>query len=234
MMRFVLKQFLTVCAFSLILCGAGALRVCAQDETYKFDIGASVGMSGYIGDATGSNMFAHPGVAAAASFNYRPDSRWAVGGVLSTASLRGDTRDAATALPGGASYTFSSQVYDLSARVEYNFFAFGMGETYKRLKRWSPYMALGMGATMASVRNDKAYVGLSVPMAVGVKFMVRPRFALRAEMRMTKVLTDNLDGIDDPMGIESNFLKNNDWHTALTVGFTYEFGKRCAACHYVD
>ncbi len=234
MTRFVRHRIVLAMGVLLLLCGVAPASVCAQDETYKFDFGANVGMSGYIGDATGGNMFAHPGVAAGLAFNYRPDSRWAVGGMLSTASLKGDTADSDNYLPDGARYTFTSQVFDLSGRVEFNFFSFGMGETYKRLRRWTPYMAVGVGMSLASVKNDKAYVGLSIPMAVGVKFMVKPRLALRAEMRMTKVLTDNLDGIDDPLRIESNFLKNNDWHSAITVGFSYEFGKRCQACHYVD
>ena len=50
----------------------------AQDvESYKFDIGASAGMSGYLGDANQSNMFRHPGVAAALTGRYLADERWA-------------------------------------------------------------------------------------------------------------------------------------------------------------
>ena len=34
--------------------------------------------------------------------------------------------------------------------------------------------------------------------------------------------------------IKSSFLKNNDWYSRLSVGITYEFGRRCETCHYVD
>nr|WP_302064290.1 hypothetical protein [uncultured Duncaniella sp.] len=36
----------------------------AQPETYRFDLGAGIGMSGYLGDANESNLLSHPGFAA--------------------------------------------------------------------------------------------------------------------------------------------------------------------------
>ena len=42
----------------LTVCASGAY---AQSAPYKFDMGVSLGMSGYIGDANSSNPFRHPG-----------------------------------------------------------------------------------------------------------------------------------------------------------------------------
>ena len=73
---------------------AGLLCVCpatGQSAPYKFDIGAQLGMSGYIGDANRSNPFAHPGFDGEISMRYLPDTRWALRAVLSTFSLSGDT-----------------------------------------------------------------------------------------------------------------------------------------------
>ena len=46
----------------------------------------------------------------------------------------------------------------------------------------------------------------------------------------------HIDGKDlsDLATIKSSFLKNNDWYSRFTVGISYEFGKRCETCHYVD
>lgn len=125
---------------------AGLLCVCpatGQSAPYKFDIGAQLGMSGYIGDANRSNPFAHPGFDGEISMRYLPDTRWALRAVLSTFSLSGDTRDMSDVLPSGAAYSFSAQAYELSVRGEFNFLPYGIGETYKRLRRWSPIGTVG-------------------------------------------------------------------------------------------
>lgn len=132
-------------------------------------------------------------------------------------------------------HTRSSLIYTTSEpRAEFNFFGYGIGETYKRLKRWSPYLSLGLGVTLASCDGTSA--ALSLPMAFGVKYKLRPRLNLMAEFAMTKVFGDHVDGpqLSDLYTIKSSFLKNTDWYSTIMITISYEFGKRCATCHYVD
>ncbi len=227
---------LTVAVTLLAALMAGSGRAHAQEEEYKFDLGIGLGMSGYLGDVNYSNMFRRPGFAGQISFRYLADSRWAIRGVLTTASISGNTADTSMQLPDGQHYSFTSQIYDLGARAEFNFFGYGIGETYKRLRRWSPYLALGLGATLSAPGGGNAFAAMSVPMAFGVKFKLRPRWNLATEFCMTWLLGDKADGRDlsDLYGIKSTFLKNNDWHSNLMVSISYEFGKRCVTCHYVD
>jgi hypothetical protein len=53
---------------------------------------------------------------------------------------------------------------------------------------------------------------------------------------MTKVFNDHVDGkeLSDLTTIKSSFVKNNDWYSRFAVSLTYEFGKRCETCHYVE
>ena len=146
-----------------------ALQCSADDfASYKFDVGAHFGMSGYLGDANESNMFKHPGYTAGASFRYLPNSRWAFRGIFSTGSLSGNTADYEDVFPGGVNYEFSSQFYDLGGRCEFNFFNYGIGETYKKMRRWSPYLSVGIGATLATCDGNSAFA-LNIPMGIGVK-----------------------------------------------------------------
>lgn len=204
-------------------------------EEYKFDIGAGIGMSGYLGDANESNMFAHPGVAFNATFRYLINSRWAIRGMLTGVSLSGSTADMDNVLPEGKVYDFKSSVYDLGARAEFNFFNYGIGETYKRLTRISPYLSLGLGLAMASSGGDTS-VAMSLPMGFGVKYKLRPRLNLGLEFSMTKVFGDKVDSseLTDLYQIKSSFLKNTDWYSSLMFTVTYEFGKRCVTCHRID
>jgi len=213
----------------------GSNGISAQDAPYKFDAGAGIGMSGYLGDVNESNMFKHPGIAAQLAGRYIFDARWALRANLALASLSGNSKDFDMVLPDNKSYEFKSTVYDLGIRGEFNFFPYGMGETYKRLRRWSPYLAVGIGATMSKV-EDGTYVALSLPMAFGIKLKLNKRLNFMAEFSVSKILGDHVDGKDitDLYTIKSSFLKNNDWTSALTFSFSYEFGERCSTCHYVE
>ncbi|MBO4942652.1 MAG: outer membrane beta-barrel protein [Muribaculaceae bacterium] len=214
---------------------ACAVTATAQTSPYKFDFGAALGMSGYIGDANRSNVFKSPGFDGELSMRYIGDSRWAVRGVVSTFGLSGSTDGMADILPDNASYSFTSQVYELSVRGEFNFFAYGIGETYKRLRRWTPYITVGIGGAMASSGGNTAGA-FTIPMGLGLKFKLRPRLNLGVEFSMTKAFSDHFDGprLSDLNQIKTAFYKNTDWYSRLTVGITYEFGERCETCHYVD
>lgn len=221
-------------ATMLLLWAASAESVHAQEETYKFDLGVAGGMSGYLGDVNKANMFKNPGFAGQVSFRYMFDTRWAIRGLLTTAGLKGDSSQFKDHFPNGENYSFTSQIYDLGVRGEFNFFPYGIGETFKRLKRWTPYVGVGVGLCMSS-SEGKNYFTATIPLAVGVKFKVAPRVNLHAEFCASYAFGDHLDGaLTDLHQIKHEFLKNTDWHTNILIGISYEFGKRCSTCHYKD
>lgn len=229
-----MKQAGTTLLFIVMMLFVSIPMSAEEYASYKFDVGVHAGMSGYLGDANESNIFQHPGYTAGASFRYLPNGRMAVRGIFTTASLSGNTADFDDKFPGGENYSFTSQIYDLGARFEFNFFNYGIGETYKRMRRWSPYLSLGVGATLAACEGNTAFA-VNIPMGVGVKYKVMPRLNLGLEFSMTKVFGDNVDGeISDLYNISSSFLKNTDWYSQIAFSITYEFGKRCETCHYVD
>ena len=204
-------------------------------DSYRYDVGAGIGTSGYLGDANESNLLKSLGFSANAGVRYLFDSRWAAKAQFSVATLSGNTADFENVLPDNAQYKFNSTVYDLSIKGEANFFAYGIGETYKRLRRWTPYATLGVGLTLASTESG-ASVAFSIPMGIGFKFKLSRRLNLNAEFTMTKVFGDKIDSeqLTDLYRIESSFLKNTDWFSTLSVGVSYEFGPRCATCNRID
>lgn len=207
-----------------------ALQV-AVAQDYRYEAGLSLGMSGYLGDLNKGNMFRHPGFEAGAVFRYIADSRWAIKAMLATAGISGNSDG--IVFPGGEKYSFSAQLYDLGAQVEFNFLNFGMGSKYLKLKRCSPYLVLGLGATLSHHANGNSAT-LNLPMGVGVKYKITERLNVGAEFTMRKSFSDNLDGMRDVIGIESGFAKNTDWYSFMMFTVTYEFSKRCRTCHYDD
>lgn len=229
-----MKKIARIIVLTVAVC-LGALSGKGQTAPYKFDLGASVGLSGYLGDANSTNMFRHPGFTADLRGAYLIDTRWQLRALLSINGMSGNTSEIANVLPADEQFSFSSQAIDLAVRGEFNFFSYGIGETYKRLKRWSPYLAVGVGVTLG-LCDGSTVVAPSIPMAFGFRFKAKERLNLFAEFSMTKVFTDHLDGkeLADLNHIKTDFYKSTDWFSRLTIGLTYEFGKRCETCHYVD
>ena len=133
-------------------------------------------------------------------------------------------------LPGGETYKFNSQLYDIGARFEFNFFNYGIGYTYKRLHRLTPYLSLGIDAALSTCDGNTAFA-LSIPMGAGVKYKLSERWNLGFEFTMSKLLGDKADGFsaDSLTGI-----KNTDWCATMLFSVTYMFNKKCVQCHYVD
>ena len=209
-------------------------KAVAQDVTYKWDAGGATGLSGYLGDYSQSNPFVRPGFRISLSGSYILDSRWSFRTMAGVSSISGTSNGIGGGLPPDAPTGFRSILGDLTLRAEFNFFAYGEGETFKRLSRWTPYIAAGAGVVVASPQGASVNVAPLMPLALGVKFRLRPRLNLSGEFSMAKSFTDGLDGKSDLYGIAGCWLKNTDWVSTLTIGITYEFGERCLACHYFD
>lgn len=206
----------------------------AVAQEYRYEVGPTLGIAGYLGDVNRGNLFAHPGLAAGAMGRYVANSRWAFKAGLTYARISGSTHDSNTRWPGGLGVDFKSNLYDLSATAEFNFFHFGAGPRYKNYKRLSPYMVLGLGAVLSSTGSGNTGLSLTLPMGVGVKYKLKERMNVSFEFTMRKDFGDKLDNVSDPYGIKHSFAKNTDWHALALFTLTYEFSKRCTKCHYVE
>lgn len=209
-----------------------ATLMAAQAQEYRFEVGGALGMSGYLGDANNANLLKKPGYVAGGLFRYIINSRMALKANLLTAKISGNSANLANTYPDAQTYAFSSQLYDLGAQFEFNFLNYGIGSKYLKLKRFSPYLTLGVGATLATGDGD-AFT-LNVPMGIGVKYKLSERLNIGLEFTMRKTFSDELDGLKDLNGITSGFAKNTDWYSFTMISITYEFSKRCRTCHYVE
>lgn len=204
-------------------------------EDYRFDIGAGLGMTGYLGDANTANLWSEPGWDFEALFRYIANPRWAFKTNFYAGNLRGDSSKMTNVFPGGETFSFSTTFYELGEMVEFNFFNYGMGETYRKLKRISPYIAAGIGMTVWSI-DGKTGAAFNIPLGVGLKYKLSQRWNIGFEFLMKKTFSDRLDGeqLKDPYGIKSSFMKNTDWYSTMSLTISYEFSKRCAVCNYKD
>ena len=207
------------------------LTVSAQQ--YKYEVGPLLGMSGYLGDVNNGNVFAHPGITGGAMFRYAHNSRWAFKANLSYASISGNSKDIDMKFPEEQEFSFSSNLIDLGLTAEFNFLNYGRGPAYKKYKPISPYMVAGVGFVFA-ICNGHNQASFTIPLGIGVKYKYKERMNLGLEFTMRKEFSDRIDGLSDLFGIKHSFAKNTDWYSFVTLTATYEFGKRCIKCNYIE
>lgn len=203
----------------------------AQTEPeYKLELGGGIGMVSYQGDFNG-NLFKNPQPMFTVLAKYRFDPRRALALNVSYGQLKGSSTDAKTYYPLTTTYDFKSKVADVGLRLEYNFWPFGTGFEYRGAKRLTPYVAIGLGMTIAKA-DGKSATGVNLPIGVGVKYKMADRLNLTAEWAMHFTSCDELDGVKDPYGIESSGLfKNTDCYSHLRLTLSYDIWAKCRTCH---
>ena len=133
-----------------------------------------------------------------------------------------------------AAGTFNSTLMDLSLSFEYNFWPYGTGREYRGAKRLTPFVFLGIGGTYAKTGDESVFTA-NVPIGVGVKYKLGRRLNLGLEWAAHFSLSDKLDGVADPYGIESSGLfKNTDCYSMLKFTITYSFMPKCKICNKDD
>ena len=200
------------------------------DPEYKLELGGGIGMASYQGDFN-SSPFKNLQPMFTVLAKYRFDPRRALALNVSYGQLKGSSKDAKTYYPMTNVYDFKSNVADVGLRLEYNFWPFGTGFEYRGAKRLTPYVAIGLGMTIAKAEGKSA-TGVNMPIGVGVKYKLADRLNLAAEWAMHITTNDKLDGIADPYGIKSSGLfKNTDCYSHLRLSLSYDLWAKCRTCH---
>ena len=201
------------------------------DPEYRAEIGVGAGLVSYQGDFNGSiakNM--QPGGGLVAKYRFNP--RMALGLNVTYGKLKGSSADVSTWYPEfqDSVLSFSNTVVDAGLRFEYNFWPYGTGREYFGARRFTPFIAIGLGLTYA--KADGSVITGNLPIGAGLKYKVGARLNLALEWTMHFSLSDKLDGTDDPYGIESSgIFKNTDSYSILQLSLTYDIWAKCKTCH---
>lgn len=208
-----MKMFGLLPGFLLLLC---SFSVRAQNYFGAGEYGISLGASQYFGDLNDEYglKFIRPAVGAFARYHLNP-----------YISLRGNFtatrvgyRDALSSNPYNRTRNleFQSDVLELSAQGEFNFFRYVTGDDDHR---WTPYLTGGIGVfyydpfvTLNDKRqylrplgtegqnagfNDRKYsrIAMCFPIGIGFKYWVRPGFNFGVELANRLTTTDYLDDV---------------------------------------
>jgi len=217
---------------SIIICITSSF---AAAQEYLYEIGAMGGGAFYMGDANKNAAFRNTNPAGGVIFRYNANFRIAFAADIAWAQVSGTTTGLENKFPNDAQATFSRNVFEIGGHGEFNFFPYSDKFQYLHTKRVSPFIAGGLGVA-ASPGGGSTMISPYLTLGTGVKYKIKNRFNLGAELFARKLFSDGLDvsagndTLNDPYDIPSSPLKNKDWYVMLTISLTYDFGLRDCNC----
>jgi hypothetical protein len=190
------------------------------------DYGILGGTTSYIGDINQSKLFYSPRVAGGIFYRYNLHPRQSVRLSLLYGGLRGNDLDFDNSFQQARGASFSGSVGELSAQFEFNFFNYS---TQGKKWNYSPYIAAGIGVTMASSASF-AIIPV-IPISAGFKINIYKNLGLEVEYGFRKTFYDNFDDLTDFIDpADQAWLHNNDWYTFAGIGLTWKMYNKLAGC----
>lgn len=215
--------------FTILLLAASF--ICVRAQEYKYEIGGMAGGAFYMGDVNKTTLFKglNPGLGLV--FRYNANFRIAFKGNFAWARVTGTTEGLDNVFPDHLQTSFDRNLFELGGQFEFNFFPYSDKFAYLNTKRFSPYVLVGLGTTVAP--GDNMFFSLNMPMGVGVKYKLRNRLNLGGEFTFRKLFGDGLDNeaLNDPYQMSGGPLKNKDWYSFFMLSLTWDFGPRNEECN---
>lgn len=217
------------------------------------EVGATGGLSYYIGDINPSKHFLQSKMAYGGSIRYYQNLRWAFR--LQYTRFNLTSSDGVVGFRPERALAFKSKVDDIAFMAEFNFFDYWTGSKNSFI---SPYIFAGVsffrfnstdlnGRELQPQNNEGVSYSTyswSIPFGLGVKYSLTKRLGVTLEWRMHKTFTDYIDDVegyylDNPdlqrgNGDSHMFGYNNDWYGVLGLTLSYRFNlPKKETCHYM-
>ena len=223
---------------ALFLC----ISVCVRaqgEQPYLCELGLQGGCGYYVGDGA-DHIFMHPREAYGLLFRYKFTKRWALQVKTTAQRITGWNHDEDM---HQLDTKWENQLINTDIVAEFNFFRFGSANRYdKRIKPYTPYIFLGLGAGVygANGYHDANYshVMAYLPFGIGFKWKFSDRVGLNIAWQHNIYLSDDIENglnLNDRYAINGSNIMNCDLTGMLTAGIVFEFArakKPCRICNY--
>ena len=194
------------------------------------EVGVQGGASYYVGELA-SHVFMSVGETYGAQLRYKIDPRWAI-------QLKGQRQRVIN-----KEYNVDNSMWHVDVVGEYNFFQLGLDEYNIHMRSLTPYMFLGVGATVYEdsliMKDFFRCVAVYLPVGIGLKWKIAERWQLQLAWQHNVYLWngDGLEGseaFDNLHEMNGINIMNNDVTSTLTVGVVFEFGHKERTCLLCD
>lgn len=103
--------------------------------------------------------------------------------------VSGKTEGMENVFPNNAQTSFNRSIMELGGQAEFNFFPYSDKFDYAGAKRFSPYVLVGIGLTVAP-GGGKTFASPNIPLGVGMKYKIKNRLNLGCEFSFRKLFGD--------------------------------------------
>jgi len=217
------------------VCCAPTIQAQTEGQPYLCELGLQGGCGYYVGDAA-PHIFMNVREAYGAHFRYKFTKRWALQVKASGQRITGNDY---TIRGEKLSTTWQNQLVNVDVMAEFNFFRFGQANKFdKRIKPYTPYIFLGIGAGVCGVGDPKMHATAYVPLGIGFKWKFSEHCGLNIAWQHNIYMTDNLEcreTLDNKHQLNGWNWMNCDVTGMLTAGIVFEFArakKVCRICNY--
>ena len=216
--------------FAGLLLFVGVMSAFSQTNFYRLDIGVAGGLSFYMGDANPSAPFNRSQPAYGLVVRRSLSPRYALMAHLFKGAVQGNTNDFKNRFPDNRQASFEKSIFDGGLQLEFNFLNYGLAPYLHESSRISPYIFAGIGLCSYVETAETGYntIAVNFPFGLGVKYKLFPRVNLIASWSMHMLFTDDFDTtrdnklLNDPYGMKSSGLKNNDWYSFAMLSVTFD------------
>ncbi|MBR3566178.1 MAG: hypothetical protein IKN91_07635 [Paludibacteraceae bacterium] len=196
-----------------------SLPLAAQEEHFLFEIGALGGCSYYVGEGA-EHIFMNVRPEYGGFFRYKYNPRW-------NFTAKGLYTDLKLDYSGKH---YENRFINIDATAEFNFLPYGIAKYDMRIKPYTPFMYLGVGATL---HNEFKDVGVYIPFGIGFKWNYAKHGHLSILWQHNLYFADNIEGSPDlsnTYDMNGWDILNNDWMGNLVISLSFDFGVRHSAC----
>lgn len=220
--------------FFLLL--AATFAIAQEADDYRMEFGAAIGGMGALNDAN-SKLLGQMKPSVGAFVRFTPHPRQAFKVSFNYGKTAGNVNDVSNFYPAQPIGTIATArkhhewdgaVLDFNAVYELHFLPYGYRRSYLGLRRLVPYLQLGLGVVYGTA--GKAF-SPTIPLGVGLKYKLAPRWNLGVEWKMHFSLTDRLDNLEAPLNIATTGFKKKDHFGLTLLTLSYSLSPVCPTCN---
>jgi hypothetical protein len=201
------------------------------------EVGLFVGGSNYIGDIGATTFIAPNKPAFGALYKWNKSPRHSYRFSYTQSTLAANDAKSKDPSREKRNLQFENNIKEFSAGIEFNFFDFNLHD-YKN--KTTPYIYSGISYFWQSNLNldtssntivkDGNKSNIAIPVTLGIKSNISPKFILALEVGAKYTLSDNLDGSNPKKGVQFGNINNNDWYVFSGITLTYTLGLKPCHC----
>jgi len=187
------------------------------------EVGIFGGGSNYIGDIGRTNYIYPNSYAIGAIYKWNMHPNFSLRANYTYSKIVGDDAQSNNSFRKSRGLSFSNDIHELVAGIEYHFFKYNLSKTGHTN---TPYLFVEAGAVNYGTEAGRTF-NYTMPFGAGFKTILAPSIGIGFEAGFRYTFKDNIDGYPfdpDSPNVQIN-PNNNDWYVFTGITIVFAFGR---------